>query len=88
MNKRVKHIFLASLTLMLLNACSTASQKITEEDLNQQAGISAAQADSGVDITLPETTLFDFGKSDIKPASNIALNRAVVLIKRSHQKIT
>ncbi|WP_322094804.1 OmpA family protein [Paraburkholderia bannensis] len=77
----------ASVSLVaLLSACSGLDRD-HEIALNQATGIEVTQGPNGVELRLPENVLFDFDQSALRADSTPALNRAVVLLKRSEKPV-
>jgi outer membrane protein OmpA-like peptidoglycan-associated protein len=76
-----------AVSLWLLGGCSTGLDRSREEALNQSAGIEVTQTKSGVQVRLPDRVLFDFDQAALRPDSGVAINRAVVLIRRSHKPV-
>jgi outer membrane protein OmpA-like peptidoglycan-associated protein len=72
--------------MALLAACSPLNRS-HEIALNQATGIEVTQGPDGVLVRLPEKVLFDFDKSTLRADSTAALNRAVVLLKRSDKPV-
>jgi outer membrane protein OmpA-like peptidoglycan-associated protein len=72
--------------LALLAACSPLNRS-HEVALNQATGIEVTQGENGVLVRLPEKVLFDFDKSALRADSAPALDRAVVLLKRSDKPV-
>ncbi|WP_321876928.1 OmpA family protein [Paraburkholderia bannensis] len=70
----------------LLSACSGLDRD-HEIALNQATGIEVTQGPNGVELRLPEKVLFDFDQSALRADSSSALNRAVVLLKRSDKPV-
>lgn len=80
-------ISLGALALAVsLGACSSLNRE-HETALNQQAGIKVEQTADGVQLRLPEKVLFDFDKADLRADSKPAIDRSVVLLKRSDKPI-
>lgn len=71
---------------MLLAACSDLDRS-HEIALNQASGIEVTQGPNGVELRLPEKVLFDFDQSALRADATPALNRAVVLLKRSDKPV-
>ncbi|WP_244158668.1 OmpA family protein [Caballeronia fortuita] len=55
--------------------------------MNQQVGIEVTQIKDGVQVRLPDRVLFDFDKADLRSNSGAAIQRAVVLLKRSQKPV-
>ncbi|MFP6562330.1 OmpA family protein [Paraburkholderia sp. B3] len=72
--------------ITLLTACSNLNRG-HEEALNQASGIEVIQGKDGVQLRLPEKVLFDFDQSTLRADATTALNRAVVLLKRSDKPV-
>jgi outer membrane protein OmpA-like peptidoglycan-associated protein len=70
----------------LLAACSNLDRS-HEVALNQATGIEVTQGPDGVQMRLPEKVLFDFDQSTLRIDATPALNRAVVLLKRSDKPV-
>ncbi|WP_322032653.1 OmpA family protein [Paraburkholderia sp. J76] len=76
-----------SLSLVaLLSACSGLDRN-HEIALNQATGIEVTQGPNGVELRLPEKVLFDFDQSALRADATPALNRAVVLLRRSEKPV-
>jgi outer membrane protein OmpA-like peptidoglycan-associated protein len=86
--KRTLSLTLSALSLSLLAACATGPDRDKEVALNQQVGIEVTQTSAGVQVRLPDRVLFDFDKSDLRADSGPAIQRAVVLLKRSGKSVT
>jgi len=71
----------------MLAACTTRPDRDQEIAPNQQVGIEVTQTREGVQVRLPDRVLFDFDKSFLRPDSGPAINRAVVLLKRSKKSV-
>ena len=76
-----------ALSISLLAACATGPDRDKEVALNQQVGIEVTQTDQGVQVRLPDRVLFDFDKSTLRSDSGPAIQRAVVLLKRSKKSV-
>jgi outer membrane protein OmpA-like peptidoglycan-associated protein len=76
-----------ALSISLLAACATKPDRDQEIALNQQVGIEVTMTKEGVQLRLPDRVLFDFDASALRADSGPALNRAVVLIKRSKMPV-
>jgi outer membrane protein OmpA-like peptidoglycan-associated protein len=72
--------------ITLVAACSNLDRG-HEVALNQASGIEVTQGLDGVLVRLPEKVLFDFDQSTFRPDATPALNRAVVLLKRSDKQV-
>ncbi len=72
--------------LVLLTGCSNLDRG-HEEALNQASGIEVTHGPNGVQMRLPEKVLFDFDQSTLRADAAPALNRAVVLLKRSDKPV-
>jgi len=72
---------------LLLCSCSSALNRADEVAENAAAGISVEGEPRGVAIKLPDTVLFDFGKSDLRNGANKAIDRSAILLKRSNLPI-
>jgi outer membrane protein OmpA-like peptidoglycan-associated protein len=73
--------------MTLLSACASGPNRDQEVALNQQVGIEVSQIKEGVQVRLPDRVLFDFDKSALRADSGPAMNRAVVLLKRSAKSV-
>jgi outer membrane protein OmpA-like peptidoglycan-associated protein len=76
-----------ALSISLLSACATGPDRDKEIALNQQVGIEVTQTPEGVQVRLPDRVLFDFDKSGLRGDSGPAIQRAVVLLKRSKKSV-
>ncbi|MDR5735829.1 OmpA family protein [Caballeronia sp. LZ025] len=85
--KNVLSLTGCALSISLLSACAIGPNRDDEVALNQQVGIEVTQIKEGVQVRLPDRVLFDFDKSALRADSGPALNRAVVLIKRSKKSV-
>ncbi|SAK50399.1 ompA family protein [Caballeronia catudaia] len=77
----------ACLTMMLLAACSTGLNRAKEEQLNAQYGITMLPVKGGMEMRLPEASLFDIDESTIRTSDSPMLDRAAVVLKRSMRPI-
>ncbi|SEJ56736.1 Outer membrane protein OmpA [Paraburkholderia diazotrophica] len=71
-----------ALSLSLLAACSGLDRQ-NEEALNRKAGIEVTQVKDGVQVRLPEKVLFNFNESSLRPDSEPAIARVVVVLNRT-----
>ena len=85
--KNVLSLTACALSISLLAACATGPNRDEEIALNQQVGIEVTQTKAGVQVRLPDRVLFDFDKAALRADSAPAINRAVVLIKRSQKSV-
>ncbi|KMZ12432.1 Outer membrane protein [Candidatus Burkholderia humilis] len=85
--KKVVAFTLSALSLSLLAACATGTDRDKEIALNQQVGIEVTQTKQGVQVRLPDRVLFDFDKSYLRADSGPAVQRTVVLLKRSKKSV-
>ncbi len=85
--KNIISLTACALSITLLSACASAPDRDKETALNQQVGIEVTQTKQGVQVRLPDRVLFDFDKSALRADSGPALNRAVVLLKRSKKSV-
>ncbi|KND59415.1 Outer membrane protein A precursor [Candidatus Burkholderia verschuerenii] len=85
--KNVLSIATCALSITLLSACASGPNRDQETALNQQVGIEVSQIKEGVQVRLPDRVLFDFDKSALRADSGPAINRAVVLLKRSTKSV-
>ncbi|SAK55269.1 ompA family protein [Caballeronia temeraria] len=76
-----------ALSIALLAGCATGPDRDKEVALNQQVGIEVTQTSEGVQVRLPDRVLFDFDKSALRSDSTPAIQRAVVLLKRSKKLV-
>jgi outer membrane protein OmpA-like peptidoglycan-associated protein len=76
-----------ALSVSILTACATGPNRDEEIALNQQVGIEVTQTKEGVQVRLPDRVLFDFDKSVLRSDSGPAIQRAVVLLKRSQKSV-
>ncbi|SAL79447.1 ompA family protein [Caballeronia peredens] len=85
--KNVFSLTACVLSVSLLAACATGPNRDEEIALNQQVGIEVTQTKEGVQVRLPDRVLFDFDKSDLRADSGPAVQRAVVLLRRSKKSV-
>jgi outer membrane protein OmpA-like peptidoglycan-associated protein len=85
--KKVLSLTACALSLSMLAACATHPDRSQEEALNQQVGIEVTQTSDGVQVRLPDRVLFDFDQSALRADAGPALQRAVVLLKRSKKSV-
>ena len=85
--KNVLSLTVCALSVSLLTACATGPNRDEEVALNQQVGIEVTQIKEGVQVRLPDRVLFDFDKSNLRADSGPAINRAVVLLRRSQKSL-
>jgi outer membrane protein OmpA-like peptidoglycan-associated protein len=85
--KKIISLTACALSITLLSACATGPDRDEETALNQQVGIEVTQTKDGVQVRLPDRVLFDFDKSALRTDSGPAINRAVVLLRRSSKSV-
>ncbi|WP_414696631.1 OmpA family protein [Paraburkholderia sp.] len=73
--------------VLLMAGCASSLNRAKETSLNEAVGIEVKPVADGVSVKLPETALFDFGKSEIRPDAIAVINRSAVLLNRSKKPI-
>lgn len=76
-----------AIAVMILAGCASTLDRAKETSLNQAVGIEVKPVAGGVSVKLPEATLFDFGKSEIRPDAVAVINRSAVLLNRSKKPV-
>jgi len=76
----------AVLATIAMTGCSTLN-RADEEALNKAVGIEIRSVSDGVEVTLSETALFDFGKSNLNQSASAVIDRSAVLVNRSTKPI-
>ncbi|WP_122153985.1 OmpA family protein [Paraburkholderia sp.] len=76
-----------AMAVMVLAGCASTLDRAKETSLNQAVGIEVKPVAGGVSVKLPETALFDFGKSEIRSDAAAVVNRSAVLLNRSKKPI-
>ncbi|CAH2792129.1 MAG: Outer membrane protein A precursor [uncultured Paraburkholderia sp.] len=76
-----------AMTVLFVTGCASTLNCDTETSLNKAVGIEVSPTADGVAVNLPETALFNFGKSEIRSDANGVLNRSAVLLKRSAKPV-
>ncbi|HDR9511008.1 OmpA family protein [Burkholderia cepacia] len=87
-----KNVRVLGLTMLVaaLAGCGTTTAELDREHekaLNDAVGIEVNTTDQGVQVKLPESALFDFGKSDLRTDAVAVLERSVALLQRSDKPI-
>jgi outer membrane protein OmpA-like peptidoglycan-associated protein len=76
-----------ALSAVLMAGCTAPLNREAETSLNKAVGIEVTPHADGVSVKLPESALFDFGRSDVRADANPVLDRSAVLLKRSRKPI-
>ena len=76
-----------AIAIVVLAGCAAPLNRAKETSLNEAVGIEVKPVADGVSVKLPETALFDFGKSEIRPDAAAVINRSAVLLSRSKKPI-
>lgn len=76
-----------AMAVLVFAGCAAPLDRAKETSLNQAVGIEVKPVAGGVSVKLPETALFDFGKSEIRPDAAAVINRSAVLLNRSKKPI-
>jgi len=82
-----------SLTLLSISAaalvtgCGTTLNRADETALNNAAGIEVRTVNGGVEVRLPESTLFETGKYDLNTNASAVIARSAVLVNRSDKPV-
>ncbi|MDR6388646.1 OmpA family protein [Paraburkholderia phenoliruptrix] len=76
-----------AMSVLFMAGCTAPLNRDTEMSLNKAAGIEVAPVANGVAVKLPETALFDFNKSEVRPDASAVVDRSAVLLKRSKKPI-
>ncbi|SAK54541.1 ompA family protein [Caballeronia temeraria] len=77
----------ACMSLALLAGCSTGLDRVKEDQLNAQYGITVLQVKGGVEMRLPETPLFNSDESALRDSHSPMLDRAAQVLKRSMRPV-
>lgn len=85
MNTKVS-VIAAVLVTMAMAGCSTFNPA-EEEALNTAVGIRIRSVGDGVEITLPDTALFDFGKANLNQTAAAVIDRSAILVNRSTKPV-
>jgi len=87
----MKNLRVMGLTLLVAALAGCATEATLDRDhekaLNDALGIEVKATDEGVQVKLPESALFDFGKSELRFDAAAVVNRSAVLLKRSDKPI-
>ncbi|WP_429322555.1 peptidoglycan DD-metalloendopeptidase family protein [Paraburkholderia sp. GAS448] len=75
-----------AIALVMLAACSGFDPD-RESALNRAAGIEISQTDSGVQVRLPDSILFDFDHAVLRANAGPAIDRLAVLVRRSDRPV-
>ena len=76
-----------AMSVLLVTGCASRLDRDHETSLNKAVGIEVAPVASGVAVKLPETALFEFGKSDVRGDAQAVVDRSAVLLKRSKKPV-
>ncbi|MEZ0604762.1 OmpA family protein [Paraburkholderia sp. IW21] len=76
-----------AMSVLLMAGCAAPLNRDTETSLNKAVGIEVTPVAGGVAVRLPETALFEFGKSEVRGDAVTVINRSAVLLKRSKKPI-
>ncbi|WP_144108414.1 OmpA family protein [Paraburkholderia sp. BCC1886] len=76
-----------ALAVLFVTGCASPLNRDKETRLNKAVGIEVAPVAGGVAVKLPETALFDFGKSEVRADASAVVDRSAVLLKRSSKPI-
>jgi outer membrane protein OmpA-like peptidoglycan-associated protein len=67
--------------------CSSGLNRSHEEALNARYGVVLHPVEQGIEMRMPEGTLFNTDEATLRPASASMLDRAAALLKRSTRPI-
>ena len=81
--KVIQPIYSVCAIALLVTGCSSGLDRSREEAANARAGVVVSVAKSGVEMRMPEATLFDSEETAVRPDSVAILDRTAVLLKRS-----
>ncbi|MGU8077133.1 OmpA family protein [Burkholderia pyrrocinia] len=76
--------------VLMLAGCAGSSPGLNrglEDALNKSFGIQVSAVSEGVEVKLPESALFEFGKSALRGEAVDIIERSVVLLQRSVKPI-
>ncbi|WP_144159023.1 OmpA family protein [Paraburkholderia sp. BCC1885] len=85
--KKIVSATVFAMAVMILTGCAAPLDRAKETSLNQAVGIEVKPVANGVAVKLPETALFDFGKSEIRPDAAAVITRSAVLLSRSKKPV-
>lgn len=85
--KKIVSATVCAMAVMILTGCAAPLDRAKETSLNQAVGIEVKPVANGVAVKLPETALFDFGKSEIRPDAAAVITRSAVLLSRSKKPV-
>ncbi|HYS65049.1 MAG TPA: OmpA family protein [Paraburkholderia sp.] len=76
-----------AMSVLLVTGCASQLNRDKETSLNKAVGLEVAPVADGVAVKLPETALFEFGKSEVRGDAQAVVDRSAVLLKRSKKPI-
>ncbi|KVV52643.1 flagellar motor protein MotB [Burkholderia territorii] len=88
--KKLTHLPYCLIPVLLMAGCTAPSSGLNrdhEDVLNKLVGIEVNTVSDGVEVKLPESALFEFGKSALRGDAVGVLERSVVLLQRSTKPV-
>ncbi len=85
--RKVLSVTTCAMSVVLMAGCTAPLNRSNETALNKAVGIEVAPVTDGVSVKLPESALFEFGKSGVRGDAVAVLNRSAVLLKRSKKPV-
>lgn len=76
-----------AMSVLFMTGCAAPLNRDTETSLNKAVGIEVLPVANGVSVKLPESALFEFGKSDVRGDAVAVINRSAVLLNRSKKPV-
>ncbi|MFM0732325.1 OmpA family protein [Paraburkholderia sediminicola] len=76
-----------TMSVLLMAGCTAPLNRDTETSLNKAVGIEVTPVANGVSVKLPESALFEFGKSEVRGDAVAVINRSAVLLNRSKKPV-
>ncbi|MFM0046839.1 OmpA family protein [Paraburkholderia sediminicola] len=76
-----------TVSVLLMAGCTAPLNRDTETSLNKAVGIEVTPVANGVSVRLPESALFEFGKSEVRGDAVAVINRSAVLLNRSKKPV-
>ncbi|WP_434109051.1 OmpA family protein [Paraburkholderia caffeinilytica] len=76
-----------TMSVLLMAGCTAPLNRDTETSLNKAVGIEVTPVANGVSVKLPESALFEFGKSEVRGDAVAVINRSAVLLNRSGKPV-
>lgn len=76
-----------TMSVLLTAGCTAPLNRDNETSLNKAVGIEVTPVANGVAVKLPESALFEFGKSEVRGDAVAVINRSAVLLNRSKKPV-